>query len=159
MFVQRFLSFLTLALRTGGFSLNAKYELLDRHLWIPIRGVEGELLSRRFGDGEDVGVLRRAVRHDRDQLHVSPHSRREDNRKLENTNAAEISLFAEGSAENHPLVEAARLFRHARILLQNHHWSWRPTWSVALSASANLQKRCRRVEIIPPRIAGHARGF
>jgi len=84
---------------TDGLSLNP-YELLDRHLWISVLGVEGELLSRRFADGEDAFVLRRAIRHDRNQLHLPPHSRTKDDRKLEGANTGEISFCAESAAEN-----------------------------------------------------------
>src|SRR5206468_7337416 len=103
---------------TDGLSLNPD-ELLDRHLWISVLGVEGELLSRRFAYGEDAAVLRRAIRHNRNQLHLSPHSRAEDDRKLESANAGEISVCTEGAAENHPLVEAARLLRHTGVFFEN----------------------------------------
>jgi len=43
--------------------------------------VEREFLSRRFADGEDAAVLRRAILDHRNQLHVSPHSGAEDDRK------------------------------------------------------------------------------
>jgi Protein of unknown function DUF72 len=65
----------------------------------------------------------------------------------------------EGAAENHPLVEAARLFRHPRILLQNHYRSRRATWPRTVSASADLQKSCGRAEFIPARISRYARSF
>ena len=83
---------------------------------------------------------------------------RENDRELENANARRISVRSEGSAENHSLVQAARLFRFTRILLQSHHRSWRPTRPGAVSASADLQKRCGRAEFIPARgTSGYAR--
>jgi Uncharacterized conserved protein len=55
----------------------------------------------------------RTIFNDGDQLHISPHSRAENNRQLESANAGEIPVCTEGAAENHALVEAARLRRHA----------------------------------------------
>ena len=94
-----------------GLSLN--HEFLDRYLWISVLGVEREFLSRRFARGEDVAVLRGTIFNHGDQLHISPHSRAKNNRQLESANAGEILLCTEGAAENHALVEAARLRRHA----------------------------------------------
>ena len=88
-------------------------EILDWHLGFSIRGVERKFLSRRFARGENAAVLRRAILDHRNQLHVSPHSGAEDDRKLEGANTREISFCAESAAENHALVEAARLLRYA----------------------------------------------
>ena len=101
-----------------GLSLNPN-ELLDRYFWISILGMEGELLSRGFTNGEDAAVLRRAIFNHRNQLHVSPHPRPEDDRKLESANAGEISICPKSAAENHTLVKIARLREHTRIFLQS----------------------------------------
>ena len=81
--------------------------------------MERKFLSRRFAHGEDVAVLCGTIRHDRDQLHISPHSRAENDRKLESANAGEISFRFESAAENHALGEIARLRRHAGLFLQS----------------------------------------
>src|SRR5262249_17312323 len=94
-------------------------ELLDRHLWISVLGVEGQFLSGRSAHREDAFVLRRAICNDRDQLHVSQDSRGEDNRKLENANAGQISLCTKSAAKNHALGKIARLRKHRRVFLQS----------------------------------------
>ena len=94
-------------------------ELLDRHLWISVLGVEGQFLSGRSADDENATVLRRATFDDRNQLHLPPHSRTEDNRKLEGANTVEISFRAESATKNHPLGKIARLRQHARLFLQS----------------------------------------
>jgi hypothetical protein len=100
--------------------------------------VERELLSRRFADGEDALVLRRAIHYDRDQLYVSPHSCAEDDRKLESANAGEISLRFESAAENHALVEAARLRRHAGVFFEGRRRLGRTTRPSFISIAAKF---------------------
>src|SRR6266478_518771 len=121
------------------------HEILDRHLGFSIRGVEGKFLSGRFAGGEDAPVLRRAIFHDRDQLHVSSHSCDENDRQLESADAGRIPVCTQSTAENYALVEASRLRRYAGVLLQSR---WRPrrtTWARFVSASAHVQERCRCV--------------
>src|ERR1700693_5305034 len=110
--------------------------------------MEGELLSRRFIDGEDAAVLRRAILHDRNQLHISPHSRAEDDRQLESADTREIPVCAQSAAKNHPLVDAEGLRRHIGIFLQSRDRVGGATWAGAVSTSANVQKRRRRAQFI-----------
>ena len=55
-------------------------EPLDRHIRFPVRGMESEFLSRRFALEQNAAVLRGAIFDHGDQLHVSPNSKRQDNR-------------------------------------------------------------------------------
>lgn len=110
--------------------------------------MEGKLLPGRSARGEDAAVLRGTIFNDGDQLHVSPDSGAQNNRQLESANAGEIPVCAESSTENHALVEAARLRRHTGIFLQSHNRSGRTTWPSAVSIAADVQERCRRVELI-----------
>src|SRR6266536_4540785 len=133
-----------------------RHEILDRHIGFSVRRVEGKFLSGRFAGGENAVVLRRTPFDYRDQLHVPSHSGCQDNRQLETTDTGAFSLCAQGAAEDHALVETARLRRYARLLLQSHLWTWRKTRAGLVSTSAELQKRRRRLEFIPSRTAGNA---
>jgi hypothetical protein len=132
-------------------------ELLDRDFWISVRRVEGKLLPGRSARGKDAVVLLGTVFNHRDKLYVSPDSGAENNRQLEGANAGAIPVCAESSTENHALVEAARLRRHAGIFLQSHNRSGRTTRPSAVSITADVQERCRRVELISTGISFNAR--
>src|SRR5438552_4101951 len=113
-------------------------EHLDRHLGFSVRGMERKFLSGRSVNGEDVAVLRRTLFDHRDQLHFSPHSGAENNRELENTDAGQISVRAQSAPEDHALVEAEGLRRHARILLKSRNRPGRTTWSRPVSTTADF---------------------
>ena len=53
--------------------------ILDWHVGFSIRGVERKFLSGRFARREDVAVLCGTIFNHGDQLHISPHSRAENN--------------------------------------------------------------------------------
>src|SRR5437899_2974445 len=120
--------------------------------------MEGKFLSGRFAHEQNATVLRGAILDHRDQLHVSPNPKREDDRQLEATDAGEISVCAQSAAKDHAFCEAARLRRLARILLQSYLGARRKTRAGFVSASAQFQKRRRRVELISARTAVNARG-
>src|ERR1700680_4995828 len=102
-------------------------ESVDRHLGLPIHGMEGKFLPGRSADFEDASVLLREVFDHRDQLYFSPDSRAEDNRELENADAGEIPVRAESAPENHALVQVEGLRRHPRIFLQRRNPPGRTT--------------------------------
>jgi hypothetical protein len=81
--------------------------------------MEGKFLPPGFANNKDAFVLRRTIRHDRDQLHVSPDSHAEDDRKLESANPGEISFRFKSATENHALGKIARLRQHAGLFLQS----------------------------------------
>src|SRR5437667_3741041 len=151
-------SFNSLEGSTGpeNFWYSTLHEILDRHVGFSIQGVEGEFLSGRFACSEDVAVLCRAIFDDRNQLHVPSHSRDENNRQLEGANTREIPVRAKSAAEDHALVKAPRLRRHAGVLLQSRWRARRTTWPRFVSASANIQERCRCAELISARTPGDA---
>src|SRR5215831_11268747 len=113
--------------------------------------MEGKFLSGRFAHAEDVAVLCRAIFHDRDQLHFSPHPRDTDDRELEDANTRGISICIKSAAKDHALVKAARLCRHIGIFLESRRRAWQATRSSLVSASADFQKRHRCLELISPR--------
>src|SRR6059058_456506 len=97
---------------SANLALSRGHEILDRHIGFSVRRVERKFLSGGFARGEDAAVLRGAIFHDRDQLHLPSDSRAENDRQLESANAGGIPVCTESAAENHALVEAARLRRH-----------------------------------------------
>jgi hypothetical protein len=54
------------------------YEILDWHIRVSVRRVEGKLLPGRFACGENVAVLRRTSFNYGNQLYVSSDSRAQD---------------------------------------------------------------------------------
>jgi hypothetical protein len=85
------------------------YAVMDRHFRFSIQRVEGKFLPRGFVDREDASVLRGAILNHRNQLHISPDSRAEDDRQLESANAGEIPVRPQSAAEDHTLVEVEGL--------------------------------------------------
>jgi len=71
-------------------------------------------------------------------FHRIPAAKTIDNWKTTDTGA--FSLCPQSSAENHALVKAPRLRRHARILLQSRHWSRRKTRTGLISITTNFKK-------------------
>ena len=83
--------------------------------------MEREFLSRRFARGEDVAVLRGTIFNHGDQLHISPHSRAENNRQLESTDAGEIRFALKAPQKITHWSKLRDCFRYAGILLQGRH--------------------------------------
>jgi len=82
--------------------------MVDVKFWIGTSGFQYAEWKGNFYPEDLCG----AILNNGDQLHISPHSRAENNRQLESANAGRIPVCTEGTAENHALVEAARLRRH-----------------------------------------------
>src|SRR5438552_5023008 len=55
-------------------AFNRPNEILDRHLRLSVHRVERKFLPGGFAHSQDAAVLRRAIFHYRDQLHLSSHS-------------------------------------------------------------------------------------
>src|SRR5580765_5461145 len=62
--------------------ISSSVDDLDRYLRLQLPRMEGQLLSGRPRGGEDAAVLRGAISHRRDQLHVLSDAEREDRVRL-----------------------------------------------------------------------------
>ncbi len=82
-----------------------------RHLRLQLPGMARHVLPREVQHRQDAGVLRRALPHRRDQLHVLPHAQREAAGRLERRHARRTSRSRSrrrGGSPTTPSCSAAR---------------------------------------------------
>ena len=145
---------------------------LDRHLWLQLPRMEGQLLSSDAAVREDAAVLRRAVPDGRDQLHVLPRAEREDSRRLEQGDPRHIQADAEGAEAHHARSAAERLRGAGAAVLRDRGHAWPEDGRAAVPASSQSQEescavrrvprdvsaaRVRRVRVSPRVVAGRRR--
>src|SRR5713101_3272452 len=138
---------------SANLGLSGSHEILGWHVGFSVRRVERKFLPRRFGGGQNATILRRTTLDHRDQLHFSSNPCAKDDRQLETAYSRKFSFCPKSTAKDHPLVEAARLRRHAGILLQSRDRLGRATRTSFVSAAAHVQKRCGRAELVSSRIS------
>src|SRR5205814_1006816 len=84
---------------------------LDWYVRLQLSRMEGQLLPLRSTCGQDAALLRGAVSHRRDQLHVLPHAQREAGRRLGRADAVALQADLEGPSTNHARQPAEELRR------------------------------------------------
>src|SRR5882724_11273755 len=135
--------------KTKGARISSSVDDLDRHLWLQLPGVEGELLSGRPRDGEDAALLRRALSHRRDQLHLLPDAEREDRVRMGGADAVAVQADAEGAAAHHPRQPAETGGRARAGVLPGRGHARRQAGRAAVPAAAEPEKRSGAVRRVP----------
>src|SRR5476649_1857470 len=126
--------------KTNRARISSSLNDLDRHIRLQLPGMERELLSRRSRGEEDAAVLRRAVSHRRDQLHVLPDAERGDCRRLGGADAVALQAHAEGAAPHHARQPAEKRRGVRRRVLPGGLDARRQARRAAVSAAAEPEE-------------------